>query len=161
MSLGCPNCQSENTQLLSIAYSSGMTTGEAITHTRGTFSIADSHKHKTVSVNQSDLSRQAAPPEKLSVFQPIKVAFITLIVFALFLSLVAPKESNFLASILQIGVFIIYLGILGFGFKKAYSNYQFNKSEWPNLLQQWQQQYLCMRCGAVFNPNGDGQTATS
>lgn len=143
MSLNCPNCSNENTQLLSIAYSSGIYTGEGITRREST----SRHTHTTVTVNQSELSRQAAPPEKLSVLFPIKFGGIAALILPPLLTWLLPKGSIWEALVL-----CIFLGIVGLSIYTAYRSFVYNRSDWVTRMEQWQRQYLCLRCGAVFEP---------
>lgn len=143
MSLNCPNCSHENTQLLSIAYSSGIYTGEAVTQRE-----SDSrHTHTTVTVNQSELSRQTAPPEKLSVLFPIKFGGIAALILSLLLKWLLPK-----GNIWEILVLCIFFGIVGLGIYMAYQSFVYNRTDWVTRMEQWRRQYLCLRCGAVFEP---------
>lgn len=143
MSFNCPNCSNENTQLLSIAYSSGIYTSEAITR-RASTSL---HSHTTVTVNQSELSRQAAPPEKLSVLFPIKVGIIAGLLLPPVLTWLLPQ-----GKVWNILVLSIFLGVVGLSVYSAYRSFTYNRADWVASMEQWQRQYLCTRCGAVFEP---------
>lgn len=146
MSLDCPQCASSHTQLLSIAYSSGLNTSQAVTHTREAFGIGTTHVHKTVAVQQSDLSRQAAPPAKRPIGTPIKygvlagalLGFVTMFI-----------DSSVLG---PLPFLVGFFGPIGFALYRAYQNFTYNRGEWVAEMALWQQCYVCLRCGMVFNP---------
>lgn len=143
MSFNCPNCNSESTQLLSIAYSSGIYSSEATTQTAST----SRHTHTTFTVNQSELSRQASPPEKLSVLFPIKFGGVAALILPPVLTWLLPKGT--LWELLILGIF---LGIVGLSIYAAYRSFAHNRTDWVAQMEEWQRQYLCQRCGAVFVP---------
>jgi hypothetical protein len=48
----------------------------------------------------------------------------------------------------------VFLGIVGtasyFGFKKAVVAYKWNGNEWPKLKEIWDHNWMCMKCGSIF-----------
>lgn len=147
MHCNCPNCSSEATQLLSVIYSSGIITSESTTRREST----SRHTHTTVTVSQSDLSRQIAPPEKLSVLFPIKLGGITALLLPSVLRWLLPQ-----GPLWEILIFGAFLAVIGGSIYAAYWSFKYNRTDWATTMEQWCRQYFCSRCGTVFEPRAAG-----
>lgn len=142
MNVACPKCASAEARSLSLIYREGLST--TVTNTTGvgfggggggmgagTMS-AVSHGR-----SQSALSKEAAPPAKKNI-----------IGWAL---LVALFGFMFLGSFKDIGLSTFFFaGIAGLGVWMIKNNRAYNSEQFPELYSQWQQSFMCSRCGAVF-----------
>ena len=141
----CPKCQSENVQTLSMIYDSGTST--AVHNTSGSSIAVDSGggigigvgSAKTTSTSVSTLAAKVAPPQKKS----LKYPFIAVIILLLI------TMNAFGSSI--IGGLVMLLVTAGVGYF-IYTRMQWNKTEYPKLLENWQKIWKCHACGHEFIP---------
>lgn len=146
MSIACPKCNDENVQRLSVAFESGIsdvhtsTSGTAIGFGRGGIGIGIGSS-KTQGTAQTALSQRAAPPQKASYLRIVKYWFIGALIGAVVLGIL--NVSKFIEDLFGYGIFIV----AAFALLQAFS---FNKNQWPGLFQKWQQSYICLKCGNIF-----------
>jgi hypothetical protein len=141
----CKNCDSENTQKLSLIYESGTNNistnsktvgvgfgggaigiGSALTNTSGT--------------SQSILAQKVSPPKKNSYL----LAVFVMIIGALFLCNL--HELNIKETVFGLmGIFL-----LGFGIKIFRVNYRYNSSTFSKKHLEWTKTWHCNKCGNKY-----------
>lgn len=130
MNYACPKCSSDQIQPFRIIYESGtsdnisQSTGVGIGMAGGNLGIGVGGATNR-SVSMSRIAQKVAPPEKRSTPSLLQWVICTLIFFPLF----------FLLLFLQI------------------KNSKWNRTEWPRLLDTWENSWLCHRCGHTFLKN--------
>ncbi len=146
MSAICQSCQSDNIQKLSLVYEGGLTqldgkqsgVGVGIGAGGLGFGLGSS---KLKGVNQSMLSKRAAPPAKKrmirnAIFYGVGVWFVW----------------NFIPGNLGM-VLILALG----GGLHVFLNYKYNRDKFPMLFGEWDLSYLCQKCGVISTPESSGK----
>lgn len=126
----CPRCGSENVQSLPIIYQSGSSGNNSITQTGKIISV-------TQGESMTNLARSVAPPSK-------KENFWWLFYF-----------SVFVAGLWLFGDFPALIGILAIGTaiysaKENNEIDEYNKKVFPALYEEWENSFLCHRCGHIF-----------
>lgn len=150
MSHACPSCKDENTQRLSLAYESGRS--DVNSHSRGVgvgigrggigVGVGGS---KTRGTSQTELSKKAAPPNKKSYWRIVKIWFVCTIVAQLVGGMM---NSSWLTN-------VSVLATSGAALYFSYLAYKFNNKDWPVLVKNWQETFMCSRCGHNFIPGND------
>lgn len=142
MTLACPKCGSSNAQSLSLVHKEGLSSVAAKTRSFG-LGVAEWHVGidkvfgKEAGVIQTELSKRAAPPMPRKWFGLLCVAAISGLVFV---NSVAKANSISLASsIVAVGCGWMALRAI-----------RFNSATFPIMLANWEQSYLCKRCGVIF-----------
>jgi hypothetical protein len=134
----CPQCNSDNTQRLSVIYQSGTqhisTTSTSFGGGGGTGFGVGSAVTNTSGTSRSYLAIKAAPPAKKT--------FKKATMFASFWLL-----SWFLASTIP---FPLFLPLLGIAIFSAYKAIRYNKDEYPGLRQTWLKSWHCNKCGTIY-----------
>ena len=128
----CPRCHSENIQSLPIIYQSGSSGTNAIT-------AADKFIAVTKGNTMTDLARSVAPPTKK------EENWWPTFVFGALAYIGFENDSTILGLIgglLAVG-----------GFYSIYEIDNYNKNVFPVEYDNWQNSYLCHRCGNVFRIN--------
>lgn len=144
MSFACPVCHSSEVRRLQLFYREGASTLQATTETSGwgrgggVISHGTSRARMTGS-QQTLLSRGAAPPEKKKV-GGLVVGLVIGIFFVLG-GLGSPGGA------LVFG--LVLAGICGLLLKQAL---HFNGNDFPRLFRQWENTFMCNRCGERFVP---------
>ncbi len=144
----CPTCGSENTQRLSSAYMSGVSSLSAVMSGFGWAGGPAGGSGWLTGVSQTQISEIAAPPPKkryrgaLLLF--LSSPFLGPAPFALLESMngVRPIYED-MAVVLGTGFLIAALLWLG-------SAYIYNKRVWPTRCREWHRRFLCLRCGMIF-----------
>lgn len=136
----CTTCNSDNVQKLSVVYEQGTQNIKTTGRTRGGgvgfgggglgagLGLA---RTTTKGTSQSIAAQKAAPPEKKKIAIPIMLIIGGLIAMGAIHMIVG----------------LIMLAIGGFLFWKFS---QYNKQNYPPLYSEWQNSWLCNKCGAVF-----------
>lgn len=135
----CPECGSDNVQRYSVAYQSGVSDVTSNTVGVGFNGKVGVGAAQTNSVSVSAMAASTAPPEKKSVIK-------TFLIF------------GFLSVILQVLIKEILPNFLGFisivayllGPYMAYSNYKWNNEVWPELRDEWERSWVCLKCNHRF-----------
>ena len=137
MALQCPECSSENVQRVPMAFESGISTVHS--HTKGVGLVGGGlgvGAARTSGVQQSALSKKLTPPMK----RKIKGAIILFIIGFIILSGL-PGGAKILGLLMMAG-----------GGAMGYLAFQFNKKDYPILLNKWQSSFYCNVCGSIFLP---------
>lgn len=150
MSYDCPRCQSEQTQKVSIAYQSGISKINTST-TQGGVLVGNAGLNagigegETSGVMQTEFSKSIAPPKE----QPYTFSFfISAIVFGpILVFLTIFKIDNSVTIFLD---FLLAIAAMIWAIKGIHKH---NKIQYPPLMERWQRQFICLRCGTIFEPN--------
>lgn len=148
----CPQCGAENIQNFEIAYRMGVshiatsTTGVGISSSLNIgIGVAG-----TTGIQISALSRMVAPPLKR---EYLKNAFALYCIFLGVTGLFATglnKLFNNNDFIMLIDVLIVFF-VPFFVVERYVSTIKYwNRIEYPKLVKQWRQSYICFRCGHKF-----------
>lgn len=133
----CTQCNSENTQRLSVIYQSGTqhisTTSRTYGGGGGSGFGVGAATTSTSGTAQSYLATKAAPPPKKS------YKWIPLLVF------IAVVIMVYTGNILLFG---IIAGIAAFLFYKAF---RYNKDVYPGLRAIWLKSWHCNKCGTIYS----------
>lgn len=139
MNQACPNCNREETDLLSMAFYAEMVNLPA----QGTRSAMDIVRlllgigppfPKRCNGAES-LLQKAAPPKKISYYPILTGWFLTTLALT-----VVPTTTG---TLIGYGALVVALLLLS----KAYN---FNVRRWPILFEKWEHSYICRECGRVF-----------
>jgi hypothetical protein len=141
----CKNCNSENTQKLSLIYENGTnnisTNSKTVGLGLGTGGIGiGSASSNTSGTSQSILAKKFSPPKKNSYL----LAFFVMVLGAIFLCNVyelSIKEFIFGS----IGIFL-----LAFGIKIFRVNYRYNSNTFPKKYLEWTKTWHCNKCGNIY-----------
>ena len=125
----CPNCHSENIQSLPIIYQSGSSGSNSIT-------TADKFIAVTKGKNMTDLARSVAPPSKKEEVWWPTILFGTLAFFMI--------DDGYTTG----GIICGLVAAIGLYSINEVDNY--NKNVFPAEYDNWQNSYLCHRCGSIF-----------
>lgn len=151
----CPQCHSDNIQRYEIIYnqnvssSSHTTTGVGTTF-GGNFGAGVA---TTTGTSVTALGETVAPPS------PKPTAFITLkagCLFLLFGGLIIAIVVTIIASITSsntLGELIttaLIIGLIVYRYKVIQDNKRWNREIYPQLVNEWQHSYMCMKCGHRF-----------
>lgn len=137
----CPRCHSENIQSYPVIHSTGFskinltTVGVGFSDSLGV-GRAESHGTK-----QTNLAAFTTPPKKKSVWK--RFLFTWAIGSGPIVWILRLCRFDLIAKIAEIGSLIL-------GCILAYLAFQWNKSVFPQLIQDWEHSYICLRCGARF-----------
>lgn len=134
----CPKCNSEKTELLTIAFHAALSNlpqqgpGTVMDLARDMLGIrppASKQGPETIFLEK------VAPPQQVSYFPILACWFIATLGVT-----VVPTT---------VGTFAGYaiLVAAGFALNKAY---KFNTMKWPLLFHKWEQSYICPECGNIF-----------
>ena len=134
----CPKCKSKNTQRLEVIYEHGTsdinTTSNTVGVGYGGRLGAGGAVTKTSGTSQSIIAQKASPPEIRSYSAVIWCSIIGLI-------LLFNAEGFWQLVGLGFVVLAIYMG-------KA--NFEYNKSEFPKLFEEWEKSWYCNKCGNIY-----------
>ena len=142
-SFACPHCQSTEIQRFSVAYQSGIS--QINTKTAG-IGMSLSGKvgiggAQTKGQSQTELSRTTAPPKKLTYGIWFVCGCIVWAFLSIFLGSYLPLEiANILATIGGGGLALYFMR----------KSFLYNRDVHPKLMQQWENSWVCFRCGHKF-----------
>ncbi|GAQ50199.1 hypothetical protein FPKKA176_contig00154-0001 [Flavobacterium psychrophilum] len=140
----CKNCNSENTQKLSLIYENGTnnisTNSKTVGTGIGTGFVIGSTTTNTSGKSQSLLAEKVSPPKKNSY---LLASFITAIglIFLANINEFDAKGSIF-------GLIAILL--LGFGIKIIKVTYRYNSNTFPKKYLEWTKSWHCNKCGNIY-----------
>ena len=133
----CPSCHSDNVQRFAIAFQNGIADVNTTTAGIGVAGHFGVGAAKTKGTQQSALSMSVAPPAKKGYLgKVILVLFLAFIVGGMVggtLGLIV----NFLLGVG--GLYLIYRQV-----------YCWNRDVHPQLMDEWQHSFICLRCGHKF-----------
>jgi hypothetical protein len=155
MDLHCPNCQSTDLKNLSVAHHEGRFRVDTRTRLRGVV-VGEGGPNVVVGrtttrgIEQTELSKRLSPPAKWSykklVLWPAIVSFVALVVYVRsVMSGTAPATSLpvTLFAVLAPAAFISLVAVF----------WRHNHSTYQRRYAQWNQSFICQRCGAVSQHN--------
>jgi hypothetical protein len=150
MAIECTACRSDNAQKMSLVYEAGISTLDGRATSTGIGLAygglgAGVSRSKVKGIQQTALSKKAEPPLKRrlvrnTILYFVGFSFIPALVISMF-------QINNQALQTVVGV-----GYLAFAAFHVYNNYLYNKTVYPPLYKTWDQQYMCLKCGAIFIP---------
>jgi hypothetical protein len=152
--LACPSCGSPSVKRLSLVHREGISSSTSAT---GGLGFAGGHvgvvHAATKGSSQTLLSRQFAPPTPKSVLWPA----IGMIIFGIsvfggvvtFFGSLGTVERDQDAR-LGAGMMLLIYGPLLLLSIRAYRNRTRHNEQQPKLMRQWENSFLCGRCGDVF-----------
>ena len=132
----CPQCASDNMQRVEVAYLQGSSNIQSMSNTvgagigRGGIAVGGA-KTSTTGASQSLLAESLSPPVKAGWWAPILMVSI-----GIFL-------------IVTIAFALFGLVIFAGGLVLAWQVHKKNKN-YPNALEVWRRNWICLRCGGVF-----------
>ena len=134
MSILCPQCGSENCQSFAVLNAHGT----SVSNTTSRSMLGKSHHHE---VAQTAMGAATAPPAR----KGLKGKFwVTVVLWFLGITNVTGGAPFFLwVAFLFAGCIVAYFFVRAF---------QWNRTVWPQLYEEWNQQWLCNQCGTVFVP---------
>lgn len=152
----CGICESDNVQRLSVIYQNGTskTTGNIhSSHTGGGLGFGSggfggfggmgSTNSSVNTTTTSDLAKRCAPPAKYNFKAPLLMVFLALIAFFSF-DLFATMDISGMAT-------LAILGLIGGAVYFGYKGFNYNKTEYPVLMQAWSKKWHCNKCGEIFD----------
>jgi len=142
----CPNCGSDHTQRLEVAYQIGTQVIEtnSKSYSRGAIEWASvAAARKTTGTSMSTLAMKASPPPKKR-YKNLLIGFgIGFFVLPILAQALLPEYLSW------IGFFIALVWVIGFGYL-ATQTFHFNWKVWPELYRQWMQTWHCNKCGTIY-----------
>ena len=141
MSILCPQCGSENCQSFTVLNAHGT----SVSNTTSRSMFGKSHHHE---VAQTAMGAATAPPAK----KGLKGKFWgTIVIWFIGIANIV-QGSPWYAGLIAIlvGLIVAYFLVRAF---------QWNRTVWPQLYEEWNQQWLCNQCGTVFVPGYSSQAA--
>lgn len=152
-SFACPHCQSTEIQRFSVAYQSGIS--QINTKSAG-IGMSLSGKvgiggAKTKGQSQTELSRMTAPPKKRTYGIWIGCGFVLWFLLAGLVGSIIPNpgalDGTLVDSILKT---LITIGAWTPALFLMYKTFLYNRDVHPKLMQQWNNSWVCFRCGHKF-----------
>jgi len=136
----CDKCGSDNTQRLEVVFQNGTSNINTASHSAGVglgggaLGIGGVTT-KTTGTSQTMMGEKATPPSKKS----YKWAMISIVFGWIFLNLDGPGGVVFGGALIIGGAYFIY------------NAFTYNKKEWPTLYKNWQECWLCHKCGNIYH----------
>jgi hypothetical protein len=151
MDLRCSNCSSTNLKKLSLAYQEGLFRVDTRTRMLG-FLFASGGpdvmvgRATTSGVEQSALSKSFAPPTKWSYLKLILwsavISFVALMAYVRLVMTSPPPVSSLPVKIYAVVAPLVFLFLV-------VSIWRHNHSTYQEKYAQWNESYMCERCGTV------------
>lgn len=156
LNLNCPRCGSENTKSFPMVHQQGISTidldttsvggGYQFGEGGGAFVLGTSGSASGTS--QSSLSMATAPPKRKASYAIVGYV-LAAIVAAVFTARV--WQANWILGLVWSAMLLGGFGLWAKSLMKRYENIEnYNEKEYPRLYKNWQNSYLCFRCGASF-----------
>jgi hypothetical protein len=153
MELQCPNCRSTDLKKVSLAYQEGLQHVSTRTRLRGVVVGSDGPdvvvgRAITKGMQQTEISKALTPPKKWSYvkfFGWSVLVFLSVGWIVFYVYTVDTNSSSVLS--LPLGIY----GILGIGIFAGVCTlfWKHNHSTYPRQFAQWEQSFICQRCGNV------------
>jgi hypothetical protein len=151
MDLRCPKCSSTDLKKVSLAYQKGLFRVDARTRMLG-FLFASGGpdvlvgRATTSGVQQSTLSKSLAPPNKWSYLELIlwsaAISFVALIAYVRVVMSSPPPVSSLPVKVYAVVAPLVFLFLF-------VSIWRHNHSTYQRQHAQWDQSFICERCGTV------------
>ena len=136
----CNNCNSENTQKLSLIYENGTNNISANSITVGFGGGIGIASTDTSGISQSILAQKNSPPKKNSYLLAVFVMGLGVIFLC-----------NVYGLTIKSTVFaLVGMFLLGFGIKIFRVNYKYNSSIFPKKYLEWTKTWHCNKCGNTY-----------
>lgn len=162
MSYACPQCGSQNTQRLSLAYSSGLSTVDLRTGGIGvgigsnTIIPTFGGDWSSGSV-QTQLSKSAAPPSKKkyrwALYWILVGPFLVYLPWALLEQIYG--SSRMLHLLGEWTIVLVPIGVVWI----LWRSLAFNRHAWPRLMRSWSRQFICLRCSLIFSESTEDSSS--
>jgi hypothetical protein len=153
MELQCPNCRSTDLKKVSLAYQEGLQRVSTCTRLRGVAVGSDGPdvvvgRATTRGTQQTEISKALTPPKKWSyvkLFGWSVLVFLSVGWIVFYVHTVDTNSSSVLS--LSLGIY----GILGIGMfiGMCILFWKHNHSTYRRQFAQWEQSFICQRCGTV------------
>ena len=152
MGLQCSSCQCENVQKLSLVYENGISdlkgtqTSTGVGLSQGGLGVGVA-RSKIRGTQQTALSKKATPPTKKSIFKRGALYFVGIFIVPMVLLAILQQSHN---TVLGIVVVITYIAVAVW---HLITRFKYNKTQFPQLFQNWDKSYMCHTCGSMFIPS--------
>jgi len=137
MDLNCPTCKSDNTQSLAQYVRAGSVSSEGVVI--GGVQHAGLGAGLSSSKSSNEVIKRNPEPKPNSVIGQVMAV--------LFLSLIGFIFSN------TFGYIMLIIAVVG-----GFSAYIDDKNKFPARLADFEAKWICLRCGGIFRPGGQGVT---
>jgi len=157
MDLQCPNCRSTDLKKVSLAYQEGLQRVSTRTRLRGVVVGSDGPdvvvgRATTKGTQQTEISKELTPPKKWSYLKFIGrsiLAFLSVGWIVFYVNTITKNSSSVSSVPLAIyGVVSAVLFVVVF-----WLYWSHNHSIYPRQYAQWNQSFICQRCGGVTQHN--------
>jgi hypothetical protein len=151
MDLRCPKCSSTDLKKVSLAYQEGLFHINARTRMLGLLFASEGPdvmvgRATTTGVQQSALSKNLAPPTKWSYLKLIlwsaAISFVALIAYIRVVMTNPPPVSSLPVKIYVAVAPLVFIFLF-------VSTWRYNHSTYRQKYSQWNDSFICERCGAV------------
>ena len=151
MDLRCPKCSSTDLKKVSLAYQEGLFRVDTRTRMLGFLFASEGPdvvvgRATTSGVQQSGLSKSLAPPTKWSYLKLIlwsaAITFVALIAYVRVVMTSAPPVSSLPVKIYAVVARLVFLCLF-------VSIWRHNHSTYQQKYAQWNESFICGRCGTV------------
>lgn len=169
VNLTCPNCGSDNVRKISTVFSEGISSSKgSVIGYAGGIGLGVGMTNNT---SQTLLSLRTAPPSRKKLKFCEKIGLVFCVIVILFMGVLGPIAiastqmshvpagvpksivSQHKASEGLIMMLIIPTAIILYFIVKMILNNKYNRETWPELMEHWHNQYICLKCETVFIPN--------
>ena len=154
MDLHCPNCNSTHLKKVSLAYEEGLSRVNTRTRLRGVVVGTDGPdlvvvgRAITKGTQQTDVSKALTPPKKWSyrnLFGWSALVFLSVGWIVFYVNTTMRNSSSIssvplaIYTVLSVGLFVVLFLLY----------WKHNRSTYPRQYAQWNQSFICERCGIV------------
>jgi hypothetical protein len=153
MDLQCPNCRSTDLKKVSLAYQEGLQHVSTRTQLRGVVVGSDGPdvvvgRATTKGTQQTEISKTLTPPKKWSYLKLFGWSVLVFLSVGWIVFYVYTVDTNS-SSVLSLPLAIY--GILGIGIFAGVCIlfWKHNHTTYPRQFAQWEQSFICQRCGTV------------
>jgi hypothetical protein len=157
MELQCPNCKSVDLKKVSLAYQEGLNRVSTRTRLRGVVVGSDGPglvvgRATTKGTQQTEISKELTPPKKWSYLKLIGrsiLGFLSVGWIVFYVNTITKHSS----SVSSVPLAIYGLVSAGFFVVVFCLSWSHNHSIYPRQYAQWNQSFICQRCGSVTQHN--------
>ena len=153
MELHCPNCRSTDLKKISLAYREGLQRVSTRTRIRGVMVGSDGPdvvvgRATTKGTQQTEISKVLTPPKKwsyLKLFGWSVLVFLSVGWIVFYVNTITRNASSI--SSVPLTIYVLFSAAVCAAVFLVY--WRHNHSTYPRQYEQWDQSFLCQRCGAV------------